>query len=139
MKRVVPVCRALVASVLACCVAGHATAACLHYEPKPVTVNGIVVKKTYPGPPNFEDVAQGDAPETGYYLQLIKPLCTQASEDEEASSHAGVQWLQLVLSPAQYAQLQPRLGKAVRLRGTLFEGATGHHHTQVLLTVTRVE
>jgi hypothetical protein len=138
------------AAVLLMCLAGGAGAqglarskapvACLHYEPTQVVLSGTLVERTYPGPPNYESVAQGDAAETGYYLRLRKPVCTQAREEDEASSHARVEWLQVVvMDKTHFAQLRPRLGKVVRLHGSLFEASTGHHHTDVLLTLKQID
>jgi len=139
-----------VALALLACLAGGAhaqgagsrqpTAACLHYEPTPVVLSGTLVEQTYPGPPNYESVAQGDAAEAGYYLHLRKPVCTQAREEDETSSHARIEWVQIVvMDKAQFAPLRQRLGKVLRLRGSLFEASTGHHHTEVLLTLKQVE
>lgn len=116
-----------------------AQAGCLHYEPTKVVIRGTLIRQTYPGPPNFESVANGDAPETGYYLKLAKALCTEARPDEEASSYTNQRLIQLALSPEQYAQMKPRLGQTVHVRGTLFESMTGHHHTSVLMNVLSFE
>ncbi len=127
----------LVPWVLSVCT--FAEASCLRYEPQTVVLTGRLDVKTYPGPPNYEDIQQGDQPETGYYLKLSSPICTFAEKDEEASSHSKVAIVQLVLTPQQYSRLKGSLGKQVRLSGTLFEAFTGHHHTPVLLTVQRIE
>lgn len=129
----------LCTSMLLLSVLPSAQAGCLHYEPTKVLIRGKLVRQTHPGPPNFESIANGDKAETGYYLQPGKPLCTQARPDDEASDHRNQRLIQLVLNDAQYSQLQPLLGQTVRLRGTLFESFTGHHHTAVLMTVLSVE
>lgn len=114
-------------------------AACLHYEPTKVLIRGTLEQRTFPGPPNFESIEKGDAAETGYYLKPGKPVCTQARPDEKLSSYQNQRLIQLVLSHEQYQQLQPQLGQTVRLKGSLFESSTGHHHTPVLMTVLSLE
>ncbi len=37
---------------------------CLSYEPNIVTLSGTLVRKTFPGPPNYESVKKGDKPES---------------------------------------------------------------------------
>lgn len=131
----------LLSAVLVCLSIGlgsevSAAGECLRYEPVKVNLSGRLLRKTYPGPPNFESVAEGDLPETGYYLKLSSPLCTQAQEGEEAGGHQDLQMVQLVLDQEQYEALRPLLGKRVSLEGSLIEASTGHHHTPVLLTVS---
>jgi hypothetical protein len=36
---------------------------CLSYEPAVVTLSGTLVRKTFPGPPNYKSVKKGDKPE----------------------------------------------------------------------------
>jgi hypothetical protein len=109
---------------------------CLRYEPDTVAVEGKLVRRTYPGPPNYESVQQGDRPETGYYLELVAPTCVGRGADSLLDpAHASITAIQLVLDSAGYARLRPRLGTVVRLEGTLFGAYSGHHHTEVLLGV----
>src|SRR5215469_3777885 len=50
-------------------------APCLDYEPTFVTLTGVVVRRTYPGPSNFESIREGDKPETSWVLMLPRPVC----------------------------------------------------------------
>lgn len=113
----------------------YAAPQCLHYEPSVVALSGTLVRKTFPGPPNFESVENGDRAETGYYLQLNPGICTRAAGNDDAGDHDGIKEIQLVLSGAQYDALRPKLGARVTLTGSLFEAHSGHHHTPVLLMV----
>jgi hypothetical protein len=114
-------------------VAQKGGARCLRSEPDTVALTGVLRRHTYPGAPNYESVANGDAPETGYYLHLLTPVCT-APEAEPDDAQVGIRVLQLVLDSAGYARLRSRLGSRVSLRGTLFASFTGHHHAPLLLT-----
>ena len=38
---------------------------------------GVLTYEVFPGPPNFEDVREGDKPEPTYILQLKKPIASR--------------------------------------------------------------
>lgn len=121
-------------SMLVC--TAHA-ADCLKYEPAVVSLSGELHRATFPGRPNFESVASGDEPETGFYLTLKQPLCTQGDAAGEQEAQEGVREVQLVLTQKQYAQWRPKLGQQVTMRGSLFAAFSGHHHAPVLLRVAQ--
>ena len=106
--------------------------ACLRYEPDTVAIAGILTRKTFPGRPNYESVKEGDEPETGFFLEV--PVSPDSADDNNGSLH-DIRLVQLVLDSAGYARLNPRLGRQVTLRGTLFAAFTGHHHAPLLLRV----
>lgn len=111
-------------------------AACLPYEPAEVFLHGELVRKTFPGPPNFESVADGDEAETGFYLRLAAPVCTlDGKEDSDNVAQKDIRMVQLVLDKKGYAHWRPKLGKTVTVKGTLFSPFTGHHHAGLLMTV----
>ena len=110
---------------------------CLRYAPTVVEVSGLLHRATFPGKPNFESIAGGDEPETGFYLTPKQPICTQGDDGPDRQAHAAVTEIQLVLTQAQYARLRPQLGQQVQLRGQLFSSFTGHHHADVLLRVAQ--
>lgn len=117
-----------------------AQAKCFKYEPEVVTVSGKLVRKTFAGPPNYESIKKGDAPETGFYLSVKQPICTIASDGSEVNeSERDVSLVQLVLEPKGYEQLRPLLGKSVTIKGSLFSAHTGHHHAPLLLNFAGVE
>jgi hypothetical protein len=117
-----------------------ATADCLEYGPV-VQLTGNLVKKTFPGPPNFASVAQGDTPEVAWILHLDKPVCIKARPEDDfdvAVSH--LQDLQLVLgNDDYYRQAKKFLARKVIATGVLFGAHTGHHHTPVLLDVKNIQ
>ncbi len=114
--------------------------ACLRYEPDTVALTGTLSRRTEPGPPNYESVRGGDAPETYFYLDLPRPACTIGAADSESANDpvSGVRQVQLVLTQAGYDRLRPYLRRhqVVTLRGTLFAAISGHHHAPLLLRVT---
>jgi len=114
---------------------------CLSYEPAVVTLSGTLVRKTFPGPPNYESVKKGDIPETSWFLDLPESVCVNESktEPELNPQQNDIREIQLVVKPQQYQQHKGIVGKKVLATGTLFGEHTGHHHTPVLLTVRTLD
>jgi hypothetical protein len=115
--------------------------ACLPYEPAVVTLRGTLVRKTYPGPPNYRSVSKGDRPERSLLLDVPQPLCVKQDpvEPDLNPARTGIREVQLVLQRDQYKRSIALVGKKVAATGTLFGRHTGHHHTPVLLTVRSVQ
>ena len=114
---------------------------CLSYEPAVVTLSGTLVRKTFPGPPNYKSVKKGDRPETSWFLDLPESVCVNEdkAEPDLNPKQSAVREIQLVLQPQQYAEHKSLVGTRVNATGTLFGEHTGHHHTPVLLTVRSLE
>ena len=108
---------------------------CLKYEPAMVTLIGVLQSKVYPGPPNYLSIADGDEPETGYYLQLKPPICTVAKQESWMLGHERILEVQLAVSKLQLNQIVTNVGHVITVKGTLFEAFDGHHHTPVLMDV----
>jgi hypothetical protein len=110
---------------------------CLSYEPAVVTLSGSLVRKTFPGPPNYESVKKGDKPETSWFLDLTEKVCINEdkAEPDLNPKESGIHEIQLVLRPEQYQQNKRMVGRKVVATGTLFGEHTAHHHTPVLLAV----
>ncbi|WP_448951603.1 DUF4431 domain-containing protein [Labrys neptuniae] len=110
---------------------GTAWADCLTYG-SPTTLTGTLISKVFPGPPNYESVAEGDSPETAYLLKLDRPTCVAAGHTESGEEAvASVDEIQLV----RIKGATRNMGKHIMVIGDLFPGLTGHHHTAVLLDV----
>jgi len=114
---------------------------CLSYEPAVVSLSGTLVRKTFPGPPNYESVKKGDRPETSWFLDLSEGVCVNESKTEPDLNpeQTGIREIQLVIKPEQYQQHKGLVGRKVLATGTLFGEHTGHHHTPVLLTVRTLD
>ncbi|MGO4706371.1 DUF4431 domain-containing protein [Microvirga sp. 2MCAF38] len=105
---------------------------CLSYE-NPVAIEGVLMRATYPGPPNYQSVAEGDVAETYFFLKPTRSFCVNAADDGLGDAVEKVTRIQLVLSGAQYSQLRRWIGRRLRLKGSLFGAITGHHRTPVLM------
>ncbi|MBN6104753.1 DUF4431 domain-containing protein [Xanthomonas sp. CFBP 8703] len=110
-----------------------ANAQCLPGQPAVVGLTGVLERVTFPGPPNYESVQDGDEAETYFVLRLPAPVCVHDSEQGVISASR----LQLFLEPGQYALFRPQLGKRITLPGELWPAETGHHHTPLMLTPVR--
>ena len=110
---------------------------CLSYEPAVVTVSGTLSRKTFPGPPNYESIRNGDKRETSWFLDLSVAVCINEDRLEPDLNQAqdGVRRIQLVLDRYQYQQYKKLMGRKVIAKGTLFQEITAHHHVPLLLTV----
>lgn len=106
-----------------------------------MTLGGALIRKTFPGPPNYQSVKKGDAPETSWFLDLTEEVCIDEdkAEPDLNPKQSGIHEIQLVLRPEQYQQHKRIMGKKVAATGTLFGEHTAHHHTPVLLTVRTLE
>lgn len=110
---------------------------CRSYEPAVVELKGNLSIKTFFGPPNFGENPSTDSKENSWILSLTSPMNVCAKIDGDPTSGPSVEnvrELQLVL-PKSRKEL---IGKDVIVVGTLFHAHTGHHHTDVLMTVQSI-
>ena len=111
-------------------------AGCLEYEPAEVELHGKLTRAIFPGLPNFEDVKKGDNPDVAWVLQLPNPICVNAKQNDSLNEAAkDIKTVQLVILGEGMKRYKALIGKKVVVKGGLFHGHTGHHHTEVLLTV----
>ena len=112
----------------------------LRYEPTEVKVSGTIARQVFPGPPNYEDITNGDEPEPCWILNLKQPVDVAASQPpdiiDRAQKNVRVMHLAFhILNAKSYDDFRGLLGKPVVVTGQLFGAHTGHHHTDVLLNV----
>jgi hypothetical protein len=132
--------QALCVVALMLCPPAIASDPCLHYGPEVFELVGIMRFRVYPGPPNFESVKAGDAPENNWVLQLARPICVTLSQPDPHGVNepeSGIQLLQLI--QPDYKASRHLLGKRVKVKGHLLHAITGHHHTKVMLEVLSIE
>jgi Domain of unknown function (DUF4431) len=124
---------AVALSVIAFTASAHAE--CLAYGGR-VQISGTLERKIFPGPPEYESVAAGDAPEAVWLLKLDAPACVTADPHDGSGVNAAVRAvgeIQLLLAEDQYRTYANWLGGHAVLKGKLFGAVTGHHRTPVLL------
>lgn len=116
------------------CGIAQARAECLTFGPG-VRLSGIIVRKTFPGAPNFESIAGGDEPETGLYLQLRSAICGRApvTDADPEDPQDNVTFVQLNIEFPRYHRFRALVNKSVTLEGNLYSAITGHHHAPILM------
>ena len=111
---------------------------CLSYEPQATTIQGRLVRRAYPGPPDYTSISSGDQAETYWLVKLPQPACVNEdkSDADLSPAQSNLTLVQLVFTdPSEYKVYASFVGKQVVAKGTLFGAISGHHHTPVLLTV----
>jgi hypothetical protein len=98
-----------------------------------MSVIGTLEQHTYPGLPNFQSIARGDEPESGWYLRLATPLCITGNLSEFNTTMASVRVVQVSGSSAEFRRFRQLQGQRISIRGTLFEPGTAHWHTKLAL------
>ncbi len=113
----------------------HATET-LKYEPAQVTLRGTLSLQDFAGPPNYENVRQGDQLERCWVLTLKRPLRVVAPPNAEFYyTQENVREVQLVCTEGCEKKFSLSVEEEVTLSGTLFPAHTGHHHKGVLMNV----
>jgi hypothetical protein len=109
-----------------------AAAACLDLSKHPeISTSGELSRPMFAGPPNFEDVRKGDAPEPSYILTLDSPFCV--TEDDFLEDGQTIDRIQLLDDKGVLRKL---VGHPIQVKGSDPFGAhTGHHHAPLLMDV----
>ena len=119
----------------------------LTYGHSVVELKGTLDLQTFPGPPNYESIQDGDAIERHFYLKLDKSidvlLKKENSDIENPENERNVNIIQLSIAEKDdklWNRLQ-KLGKGghVQIEGTLFHRFNGHHHSRILMVVTGIK
>jgi hypothetical protein len=114
-------------------------AECFNYEPETTILTGKIIRKTFPGPPNYESIKDGDEPETYWILISANPFCVNAEKgDPSYSFESGIKDVQLIFKGDEYRKNKNLVGKDVIATGQLMPMQTGHHNTMVLLIVKEI-
>lgn len=105
-------------------------------------LTGKVWRETFPGPPNYESIQDGDVPQTYWILTTDEPHCGKAYSMESGDAYripGELTRFQLVLDGDQYADNQSLVFENATVAGSLFAGHTGHHKTPMLIDVESIE
>lgn len=114
-----------------------------HYEPEIVRLSGTIIKKTYPGSPNYESIKSGDTREDDVFLKPDQPFDVTLTADDDPSAMAeqekNIKIIQLSIDRTQDWKMVRQAGKHVIVIGSLFHRFTGHHHTRILILTKKIE
>jgi hypothetical protein len=110
---------------------------------QPFRFEGVLTRRIFPGPPNYQNVHKGDKPEPAYILRLRKPIC--AMGDALVDSSKQIDRIQVFPADADtdgqplWKDLRRLVGRSVTVEGREPFGAhTGHHHAPLLLPITNI-
>lgn len=101
---------------------------CLQYGP--VELVGTLVRQTYAGPPDYESVTKGDAPQVIWLLQLEQRVCV-AANSRYPREPTQIE-VELALTDDQYRQYRRLLGRKVVATGELIHGGANYQKSLVL-------
>lgn len=99
-----------------------------------VTLTGLMIRMTYPGPPNYESIEDGDEPETYFVLRPDIPIDCATDSPQFGSNKL----MQLVVKANDYKKYQHLVGGKVTVAGILLYAETGHHHTPLMVDVNSI-
>ena len=116
----------------------HAAACSDVSRGEPARLQGELSFRIFAGPPNFEDVQKGDAPEPGYVLMLDAPICLTGDADfaDPAFQFDEVHLVETEGTAAALRALNDRL-VVVDLINPM-PAMTGHHHRPLVAWVSAV-
>lgn len=107
-------------------------------QSKPQSLGGKLTYRVFPGPPNFQSVQKGDAPEPAYILELEGAICAEG--DSLVDPKLLFDKVHLVPIQEIARQLPSFLNKNVRVTlDDAFGAHTGHHHAPLVATVTAIQ
>jgi hypothetical protein len=105
---------------------------------EPNHLEGVLSARVFAGPPNYEDVQKGDAPEPGYVLKLDQPVCLMG-DDDFADPTVEFDEVQLVPTDATWGAMRAMPGTRVAVTvGDRVPAHTGHHHRPLVAWVTSI-
>jgi hypothetical protein len=112
-------------------------------EGQDVTFTGTVSRETFPGPPNYESIDDGDAPETYWILTISTTQCVTTESMESGALYEvakSTTRFQLAFEDASIYKSQKNLVEnGAIVEGQLFAGHSGHHHTKALISVKSIK
>jgi len=114
-----------------------------YFQPKKTELIGTIESQTFPGPPNYENIANGDEVESGWYLRLSGPInITYAPREKAVDNDMPLKNVKIVQMIVHYSSPTKELvksGNKVKITGTLLGKLTGHHHARVLINIENIE
>lgn len=104
---------------------------------EPRNLSGQLSFKIFAGPPNYEDIQEGDTPEPAYVLTLPAPICLEG--DEFADPDFQFDKVQLVATEQTAGKMRAFLGKDVFVDlSDPMPAMTGHHHLPLVAWVSAI-
>jgi hypothetical protein len=108
---------------------------------KLVTLKGTVIELNDYGPPNYGENPETDEKVKYCVLKLDTPINVRADSKSNLNTDdfRNECLLQIVVPYDDVKKIRAKLNKKVIITGTLYQRHTGHHYTNVLITVQKIE
>jgi hypothetical protein len=103
-----------------------------------VTATGRLAYHVFAGPPNYENIATGDARETAYILTLPRKTCI---EDGGVLADSSIRFDTVHVyssDPVILKRLPALVGRRVIITGDGEGAVTGHHRARLVLDADRI-
>jgi hypothetical protein len=112
------------------------------FEPCISVITGKLKVEMYYGPPNYGETPSTDSKEYSYVFYPDKAIDVIQRDSSNSSNYSdkttrNVKKFQL--APTGNITLHPYVNKKLKITGEFFGAITGHHHTDVLMSVEKVE
>jgi hypothetical protein len=112
------------------------------YDPSVSVITGTIITEMFYGPPGYGENPKTDKQEHPYLLKLETPVNVisasgKTDEDEDNPTVNNISKIQLIWPDG--IDMEKLINKPVRLTGTFFHAHTGHHHTDILMDVEKLE
>ena len=111
---------------------------CVDVARAPVIAEGRLTLRSFPGPPNYESIAAGDAEERAFILELPASACIDDGGDFADPGERFVTVHVVALRSDLAGRLRSSVGSEVAVSGEGFAAHTGHHHAPLVLMVEEV-
>ena len=116
--------------------------AVLFYEPEVVTLSGVLMRDTQPGPPNWESIEAGDRAVSFWYLKTDRAYSIRNSDPDYETYEGDYNYDREDVSEfmLSFKEHQPNLraGQRISVAGTLYGSHTGWHFKPVVMMVMDV-
>lgn len=106
---------------------------------EPSLLEGLLSFHIFAGPPEYDDIQKGDAPEPGYILSLDRPICLKGDED---FSDPLISFNEVHLVPTEATEALMKRLRGRRVMVTLenpMPAMTGHHRRPLVAWVSAIE
>lgn len=120
--------------------AEHAVSRCVNAS-RPdalVTLAGKLTLQSFAGPPNYESIAQGDAEEHAFILELPRKICLEDGEFADGSERFDRVHVHAT-EPDLLRTLRQSIGRDVTVAGRAVGAHTAHHRAPMVLFAGAVE
>jgi hypothetical protein len=110
------------------------------YEPSIVSLKGVLKKQIMFEAPNYGEDPATDEKVACYILQLSTHINVKTDPNSEVNTDTfeNVKDIQITTFKDLGNALSKWIGRKVEVKGELFQGFTGHHHTDVLIVAEEI-